>query len=515
MHVYVEGTTQKDVDAAAAMIEKLIVPVDEDVNDHKRIQLRELALLNGTLRDDNFLDMRAKRDEEDAGLYALPADVAARASAQYQKDVDKVHGAGAGGAMDNAYGDFLAELGVANTGPGAPGAGGVPGARAGLGFAGGDGRGGSVNEVDRRKCYVGHLGPNTTTEEMVKLFGKFGDITQVDVIPDREREINCKGFAFVTFSAEEAARAAAAEMNSYYHDGRTIECRVKSDPRPPPEQRAKPPETPENNDAKLYVAYMPFSYGADELRAMLSQYGLVVDAKVIVDRETGKSRGFGFAQMMDAAQAQAAIAHLNGVFFEGKQMVVRIAGQQNRPGMGGAIGAGATGAPQAGVGAPVGYAQHPGYPAAAAYGGYPAVAPGADPYAAYAASYGGWDAQQDAARWAAAAQVAAADPAAARAAAAAGDPYAAYYVQQADMMAAAAGGVGVGVGDPYAAWGAAGAAPGTEAPPGVEAPPGTEAAAPAAPPPPAAVGGIAAGDPAAAPPPPPPPPGEMEQEMEM
>ena len=261
---------------------------------------------------------------------------------------------------------------------------------------------------------------------------------------------------------------------------------------------------------------MPFSYGADELRAMLSQYGLVVDAKVIVDRETGKSRGFGFAQMMDAAQAQAAIAHLNGVFFEGKQMVVRIAGQQNRPGMGGAIGAGATGAPQAGVGAPVGLRAAPRLPRGRRVRRIPPPsrrAPTPTPRTPRRTE-GGTRSRTPRGgrrrrRWPRR------TPPPRAAAAAAGDPYAAYYVQQADMMAAAAGGVGVGVGDPYAAWGAAGAAPGTEAPPGVEAPPGTEAAAPAAPPPPAAVGGIAAGDPAAAPPPPPPPPGEMEQEMEM
>ena len=78
LHVLIEGDTQTQVDAAADMIQRLLVPVDEDANEHKRQQLRELAELNGTLRDENHLESRARQDEENAQLYALPDDVKVR-----------------------------------------------------------------------------------------------------------------------------------------------------------------------------------------------------------------------------------------------------------------------------------------------------------------------------------------------------------------------------------------------------------------------------------------------------
>ena len=115
MHVLITGDTQRQVDAAAKMIEELLVPVDEDNNEHKKRQLKELAEINGTLRVDpgtNFLDLRAKEDEEDATRYQLSDDVKAKAAAQYAKDVEMMHGPGAGQQLDNAYSDFLSELGV-------------------------------------------------------------------------------------------------------------------------------------------------------------------------------------------------------------------------------------------------------------------------------------------------------------------------------------------------------------------------------------------------------------------
>ena len=64
---------QSDVDKAKAMIEKLLIPVDEDANEHKRQQLRELALMNGTLRDEASIEAMQKRlDEEMASRIRVP-----------------------------------------------------------------------------------------------------------------------------------------------------------------------------------------------------------------------------------------------------------------------------------------------------------------------------------------------------------------------------------------------------------------------------------------------------------
>ena len=54
LHVLVEADNADSLERAAGMVEKLLVPVDEGLNEHKRAQLRELAALNGTIRDDEF-----------------------------------------------------------------------------------------------------------------------------------------------------------------------------------------------------------------------------------------------------------------------------------------------------------------------------------------------------------------------------------------------------------------------------------------------------------------------------
>lgn len=70
----------------------------------------------------------------------------------------------------------------------------------------------------------------------------------------------------------------------------------------------------------LYVGNLPFSTTADDLREAFGQYGSVTRAQVVSDRETGRSRGFGFVEMADGADE--AIAALNGAQFEGRTLTV-------------------------------------------------------------------------------------------------------------------------------------------------------------------------------------------------
>ena len=72
----------------------------------------------------------------------------------------------------------------------------------------------------------------------------------------------------------------------------------------------------------IYVGNLPYSIDRDELRGIFEQYGEVSAARVVSDRETGRSKGFGFVEMPDAAQAQAAIDALNGNEIGGRKAVV-------------------------------------------------------------------------------------------------------------------------------------------------------------------------------------------------
>lgn len=74
---------------------------------------------------------------------------------------------------------------------------------------------------------------------------------------------------------------------------------------------------------KLYVGNLPFSSSEDELKDLFTQYGTVSFSRIITDRETGRSRGFGFIEMNTDAEASSAMTALNGEVFGGRNLVVK------------------------------------------------------------------------------------------------------------------------------------------------------------------------------------------------
>ncbi|AEJ20668.1 RNP-1 like RNA-binding protein [Gracilinema caldarium DSM 7334] len=73
---------------------------------------------------------------------------------------------------------------------------------------------------------------------------------------------------------------------------------------------------------KLYVGNLSYNTSEDSLRNLFSNFGSVASAKIIFDRETGNSKGFGFVEMSTDEEASAAIAGTNGREFEGRQLRV-------------------------------------------------------------------------------------------------------------------------------------------------------------------------------------------------
>jgi RNA recognition motif-containing protein len=79
----------------------------------------------------------------------------------------------------------------------------------------------------------------------------------------------------------------------------------------------------------MYVSNLSFQTTDDDLRKLFGQYGSVTSAKVINDRETGRSRGFGFVEMDSDKEAQAAMKELNNKEIGGRAMSVSIAREKN------------------------------------------------------------------------------------------------------------------------------------------------------------------------------------------
>ena len=86
---------------------------------------------------------------------------------------------------------------------------------------------------------------------------------------------------------------------------------------------------------KLYVGNLPFEISEDELKAAFAAHGEVTSARIVTDKFTGQSRGFGFVEMADDSQAQEAIAKLGETDLGGRNIVVNEARPQEKRGGGG------------------------------------------------------------------------------------------------------------------------------------------------------------------------------------
>ena len=94
---------------------------------------------------------------------------------------------------------------------------------------------------------------------------------------------------------------------------------------------------------KLYVGNLSFNTTGEDLREYFSQAGNVESASVIEDRDTGRSRGFGFVEMSSREEAEAAIAQFNGKEFGGRNLTVNEARPREERGGGGGRGFGGGG----------------------------------------------------------------------------------------------------------------------------------------------------------------------------
>lgn len=80
----------------------------------------------------------------------------------------------------------------------------------------------------------------------------------------------------------------------------------------------------------IYVGNLSFDTTSGQLESLFGQHGNVTRAQVITDRDSGRSRGFGFVEMASSEEANSAINALNGSDFEGRDLTVNIAKERSR-----------------------------------------------------------------------------------------------------------------------------------------------------------------------------------------
>ena len=182
------------------------------------------------------------------------------------------------------------------------------------------------------KLFVGNLPFNVDSAQLAELFESAGNVEVVEVIYDKTTG-RSRGFGFVTMSSVEEAEAAAQQFNGYELDGRAL--RVNSGP--PPARNESAPRFrggssfgsrgggPSDSENRVHVSNLAWGVDNVALKSLFREQGNVLEARVIYDRESGRSRGFGFVTFSSPDEVNSAIQSLNGVDLNGRAIRVSLA----------------------------------------------------------------------------------------------------------------------------------------------------------------------------------------------
>ncbi|KAI0666128.1 hypothetical protein C8Q78DRAFT_1072614 [Trametes maxima] len=173
--------------------------------------------------------------------------------------------------------------------------------------------------------FIGGLNWDTTDEALRKYFTQFGKVEACTIMRDAAGRSRC--FAFLTF--EDPASVNAVMVREHFLDGKII------DPK-----RAIPRQE-HQRATKLFIGGLPGSVTSESMREYFAQFGKVVDATVMLDRETGRSKGFGFVSFENVdVQPMLGFGNLQ---IDGKLIDVKLAQPRSQREGGFAEGGGATG----------------------------------------------------------------------------------------------------------------------------------------------------------------------------
>ncbi|KAL1201231.1 31 kDa ribonucleoprotein [Cardamine amara subsp. amara] len=186
--------------------------------------------------------------------------------------------------------------------------------------------GGSFPEPpEEAKLFVGNLAYDIDSQALAMLFNQAGTVEIAEVIYNRETD-QSRGFGFVTMRTVEEAEKAAQKFNRYDLNGRLLTVN-KAAPRGSRPERAPRVYEPA---FRVYVGNLPWEVDNGRLEQVFSEHGKVVEARVVYDRETGRSRGFGFVTMANESELNEAITALDGQNMEGRAIRVNVAEERPR-----------------------------------------------------------------------------------------------------------------------------------------------------------------------------------------
>ncbi|KAF0908473.1 hypothetical protein E2562_025437 [Oryza meyeriana var. granulata] len=185
----------------------------------------------------------------------------------------------------------------------------------------------TVKEIDTANLYVGRVPSSVTEDQLIDLFRPFGRVVQA-------RMFRSQGYGMVRYDNPSCAVAAIDHLDGYQIGGSILTVRVAGLPAESNAATNAPtPCMPSNEQRQidmtnLYVCHLPSYIYTERLIELFLSCGQITQAKVVVDRYTGVSKGFGFVRFADPYSAAVALTHMNGYPLNGHVLEVRIAGVQ-------------------------------------------------------------------------------------------------------------------------------------------------------------------------------------------
>ncbi|KAJ6830619.1 31 kDa ribonucleoprotein, chloroplastic-like [Iris pallida] len=182
-------------------------------------------------------------------------------------------------------------------------------------------------EEKRKKLFVVNLPWDFSAPNIETLFGECGTVKDVEII--KQKNGNNRGFAFITMSSGDEARAVADKFNSYELMGRVISVEFAKSfrkPSPSPAPRASVVE----GHHKIYASNLAWKVRSINLRNFFSDNFKPLSTRVVFDSPTGRSSGYGFVGFATKEEAEAAVSELDGKELMGRPLRLRISEKEGK-----------------------------------------------------------------------------------------------------------------------------------------------------------------------------------------
>ncbi|XP_059668646.1 33 kDa ribonucleoprotein, chloroplastic [Cornus florida] len=182
------------------------------------------------------------------------------------------------------------------------------------------------------RLYVGNLPYSMTSSQLSEIFTEAGSVVSVEIVYDRVTD-RSRGFAFVTMASVEEAKEAIRLFDGSQIGGRTVKVNFPEVPKGG-EREVMAPRIRSSYQGfidsphKIYAGNLSWGLSSQGLREAFADQPGLLSAKVIYDRDTGRSRGFGFITFSSAEDVQSALNTMNEAEVEGRPLRLNLAAER-------------------------------------------------------------------------------------------------------------------------------------------------------------------------------------------